>query len=645
MKKRLFAVLLGIAVLLPSSNFSAVVASNDNSSIQSNDCIDENQQDHYCSVNPLYLVCTDEENREYSHGSIIHKQFEIKSSFDVDTYEIVLSSYNGVEIIKAPTYTTNSSGVPVVGIDFKVLDSCEIGNICFTISPSPSTADDVAAQICSEQNIYCYHDSNYDYVSTIYLDCLSTYSEKLKNHILDVNRQGESIKTIRSTPETIKGSDGITRYSYSVAGYISWTDENGGAHAADNIKVELCDASSGTGITSTYTTSSGGYSLSYSTALVNPNVKIKVYSEGSNITLINTNSPYGQYIYESSPFTMTGFTKVSYTASNSTNLGQSLSIQQAMALAHQYVLNLDSTNLNSINVYFPNSSSNSYFTYSPAIYIKQGHEFEWDTLQHEYGHYVQYHYGIANSPGGTHYLNDNLADARNNKSDGIRLAWGEGWATYFAINLQNEMNVSYLYIPHVGDSHYQDSSNGIDLDLEDPATYYWKGEANEVVVSAVLYDMTDGINLLEADQVSFADSFVWSIIKNNYCTTLSDFIQRFYMSSTTLANKYKLGSTLSRYKVAAEPNTPSSTTPPTFSWIPQGGSTLFPNNSFRVVFLNSNYTTLFSTSYTSSNSIALTSSQWSLIQSSLPVYYYIEATQTESSAPTGPYYSVLKSLP
>lgn len=644
MKKRLFAVLLGIAVLLPSSNLTTVMASKNNS-IQLNDCIDEKQQDHYCSVDPLYLLCTDEENREYSHGSIIHKQFEIKSSLDVDTYEIVLSSYDGVEIIKEPTYTTNNNGVPVVEIDFKVLDSCEIGNICFTIRPSTSTSDDVAAQICSEQNIYCYHDVDYDYVSTIYLDCLSSYSEKLQKHLLDVNRQGESIERIRSTPETIKGSDGITRYSYSVAGYISWTDGNGGVHAADNIKVELCDASSGSGITSTYTTSSGGYSLSYSTTLVNPNVKIKVYSEGSNITLINTNSPYGQYIYESSPFTMTGFTKVSYTAPNSTNLGQSLSIQQAMALAHQYVLNLDSTNLNSINVYFPNSSSNSYFTTPPAIYIKQGHEFEWDTLEHEYGHYVQYHYSISNSPGGIHYLSDNLADARNNKSAGIRLAWGEGWATYFAINLQNEMNASYLYIPHVGDSHYQDSSNGIDYDLESPAIYYLKGEANEVVVSAVLYDMTDGVSSLDNDQVSFTDSFVWNLIKNNYCTTLSDFIQSFYLSSTSPANKYNLGSTLSKHKIAAEPSTPSSATPPTFSWAPQGGSNLFPNNYFRVVFLNSNYTPLLSTSYTSSNSITLTSSQWSLIQSSLPVYYYIETNQTEPSAPTGPYYSVLKSLP
>lgn len=185
-------------------------------------------------------------------------------------------SYDSVDIIKEPTYTTNNSGVPVVEIDFKVLDSCEIGNICFSISPSTSTADDVEAQICSEQNTYCYHDSNYDYVSTIYLDCLSTYSEKLKKHILDVNRQGESIETIRNTPETIKGSDGITRYSYSVSGYISWTDGGGGVHAADNIKVELCDASSGTGISSTYTTSAGGYSLSYSTSIVNPNVKIKI---------------------------------------------------------------------------------------------------------------------------------------------------------------------------------------------------------------------------------------------------------------------------------------------------------------------------------------------------------------------------------
>lgn len=646
MKKRLFAVLLGMAVFLPSSNLPTVVASKNNS-IQLNNCIGENQQNHYCSVNPLYLLCTDEENREYSHGSIIHKQFEIKSSLDVDTYEIVLSSYDGVDIIKEPTYTTNNSGVPVVDIDFKVLDSCEIGNIRFAISPSASTADDVVAQTCLEQTIYCYHDSDYDYVSTIYLDCLENYSENLKKHLLEVNRQGEHIETIRSTPEIIEDSDGITRYSYSVSGYISWTDGSGGVHAADNVKVELCDASSGTGITSTYTTSAGGYSFSYSTSIVNPNMKIKIYAEGSNVSVINTESPYEVYVYESSPFTMYGFTKLSYVTPNSTNMGKSFSIQQAMAMAHQYILNLDSTDLNPINVYFPNNSATSLFTYPPAkIYIRQGHEFEWDALQHEYGHYVEYCYNCATFIGGDHTFEENLADTRPTKNDGVKLAWCEGWATYFALNLQKEMSASSLYIPYVGDTAYHDASCGIDIELEYLDEDYWLGEANEATVIAILYDMTDGYNSAEDDNVAFSNSFVWNLTKNNHCKTLWDLIKAYYMSSNPISGKLALGSTLSRYNVAAEPNNPTglNTNTPTFSWIPQGGSTSYPNNSFSVVFLNSNYNTICSTAYTSNNYIQLTSYQWSLIQNaSTPVYYYVLTKQTNYPE-TGPYYSRLKTL-
>lgn len=644
MKKGLFACFLSMIVLFQSVSSTTVVALK-NDTVKFHERVGENIEDCTCSVNPMSLICTNEENREYSHGSVIKKHFEIKSCYDVDEYEIILSSFDGVDILKEPTYAVNNNGINTVDIEFKVLDSCEIGNICFKLTPVLRTDDSITNPIGYEQNIYCYHDMDNDYVSTVYLDCLSEYSEKLKNYLLNIDRQGEYIEKVNQDADTIKGSDGITRYSHAVSGYISWTDSAGGIHAADGIKVELCDALSGTGLGSMYTTAAGGYSLSFTSSNSNQNVKIKVYSEGSHIVVNNYNPPYGTYTYVSSAFNVSGYTKFSYTASNSTNCGQSISIQQAMALAHNFILNYDSNDLNSINVYFPNGSTNSCFMPSSVgIYIKQGHQFEWDTLQHEYGHYVQYCYGISDSPGGPHNLDDNLADSLHDKSAGVKLAWGEGWPTYFAIKLQEIMSASSLLIPHVGDSHYQDYSytNPIDVDLESPISYYfWKGEANEVTVSAILYDMTDGIDLSEDDNVSFTYDFVWNLIKTNHCTTLSSFIGSYYSSSTSNYNKLALGSTLSRYNVAAEPNNPSSSNPPTFSWLAQGGSSSYPNDSFILVFINANYSTILAIP-TNNTSVQLTSTQWAQIQNA--TYYYVETYQTNTDLPTGPYKSRLKTL-
>ena len=638
-----------MTVLFQSGSFTtAATASVGIKSPQSNEYHVENEQDHLCSVNPLYLICTNEEERTYAHSSIVRKQFEVKSCLDVDDYEVFVSSVQGVDIIEPPTYKHNSNGFSTIELAFRVLDSCEIGNICFKLRPSVQTDDDTTSQVCFEQNVYCYHDSDYDYVSTVYLDCLADCSENLQSYLLDIDRQGELIEEVEQEPILVRAADGSTRYSHEVAGYISWSDDASGVHAADGVKVELyaINGSTETLVGSTYTVSSGGYSIAFSSSITSQPVKFKVASEGTNITVRQASSPYSIYKYESSTFSVSTFTKASYTANNTTNIGQSISIQQAMAMANKYIYSLDSSYLSNINVYYPNSYSNSYFSPSSvAIYIKQGHQYEWDTLQHEYGHYVQHHYSIANSPGGTHYLSANLADSLNDKSAGIRLAWGEGWATYFAINLQKEMSASIYYIPHVGDTHYQDSSNSIDLDIEYLPTNYRKGEANESTVCAVLYDMTDGYNSAEDDNVYFANNNIWDITKSNNCTTLSEFITAFYAAGFPYSTRLALGSTLTRYKVAASPYTPTGTNPPTFSWLPQGGSTLFPNNSFKVVFLNSNYNVITYTSYTSSNSIQLTSYQWTQIQNaSTPVYYYIETNQTEQNVETGPYYSTLMTL-
>ena len=649
MKKRMLASLLGMAVLLQSSGFTTVASSE--ASVQLHEISCENEQVGICSEKPMHLICTNEDENEYSHGSIITKQFEIDSYYDLDSYEVAISTYTGVDITKKPIIAFNEKNVPIIEIEFIVLDTCEIGEICLVLQPLSSSDNSITDQMYYEKKIYCYHDSEYDYVSTVSLDSLSDDSERLHQYLLDIERQGECIENEKHDIIPIKGNDGITRYSHELAGYISWTDSANGIHSADGVKVELytVNGTTETLVGSTHTTSSGGYSISFSGSNTSQNVKFKVLSEGTNVTVKQASSPYETYSYESSTFQIWGFTKASYTAPNLTNAGKSLSIQQAMTLANNYIYSLDASLLPNIDVAFPDNGGSRYSSTLNKIYIEPDDEFDWDVIQHEYGHYVQDQYNIENSPGGSHSSLQNLADARNNKSQGVRLAWGEGWATYFAINLQKEMNASSLYIPNVGDAYYQDvyPSNTYSWDVEYLASERRLGEANESTVCAVLYDMTDGYNLSgDDDNVWYANDNIWDITKNSNCTTLSEFLAAFYVAGFLPYPVSQLGSTLTAYNVAANPSTPTglNTNTPTFYWTAQGGSVNFPNNRFRLVFLDSNYSVILNTSYTTSTYQQLTASQWTQIQNASTVrYYYVETEQT-STPSTGPYRSILKQV-
>ena len=323
----MLASLLGMAVLLQSSGFTTVASSE--ASVQLHEISCENEQVGICSEKPMHLICTNEDENEYSHGSIITKQFEIDSYYDLDSYEVAISTYTGVDITKKPIIAFNEKNVPIIEIEFIVLDTCEIGEICLVLQPLSSSDNSITDQMYYEKKIYCYHDSEYDYVSTVSLDSLSDDSERLHQYLLDIERQGECIENEKHDIIPIKGNDGITRYSHELAGYISWTDSANGIHSADGVKVELytVNGTTETLVGSTHTTSSGGYSISFSGSNTSQNVKFKVLSEGTNVTVKQASSPYETYSYESSTFQIWGFTKASYTAPNSTNAGKSLSIQ------------------------------------------------------------------------------------------------------------------------------------------------------------------------------------------------------------------------------------------------------------------------------------------------------------------------------
>jgi hypothetical protein len=140
----------------------------------------------------------------------------------------------------------------------------------------------------------------------------------------------------------------------------------------------------------------------------------------------------------------------------------------------------------------------------------------------------------------THSFDENLED-RLTKDEALRLAWGEGWPTYFAITAQIEMGMASFRIPNVGDTKCSDTEDvQLELDLASSDGDGSLGEDNEVSVMRVLYDLdqaNSGTALLPPD--------VWKILVNAKPTTFSTAL-------TTIDAKEDLKGTPSRDQPVTE---------------------------------------------------------------------------------------------
>ncbi|MEW6683569.1 MAG: hypothetical protein AB1451_11705 [Nitrospirota bacterium] len=139
-------------------------------------------------------------------------------------------------------------------------------------------------------------------------------------------------------------------------------------------------------------------------------------------------------------------------------------------------------------------------------------EFDDDVILHEFGHFMAYSFSKPAEAGGTHYLNDNTQD--------IRLAWSEGWATFFSAAVRNrsvmvntrggdpghpEHDFSYSFEIETPHSDIL-SAPQIGTPLEDHGIY----TTSEVSVSSVLWDLYDSRNE-SGDRYAMGLQGVWDL--------------------------------------------------------------------------------------------------------------------------------------
>ena len=297
--------------------------------------------------------------------------------------------------------------------------------------------------------------------------------------------------------------------------------------------------------------------------------------------------------------------------------------------------------LSQIEVEWPGSNASANYDGSD-INMRPGDRWDWDVLFHEYGHYVQDVFNINNSPGGPHNIGDCISDVQNSKSKGVRLAWSEGWATYFGTVAQVKQNLAALGVPRVGDNVYADtgeSNFSYSLEAQDNLGL---GEDNEIAVQRIFWDLwdnaSDGRDLFSVDDIN-----LFNIINAADPTTLS---AAWGAIRATLNNGQDMGygAITTDHQVGPSLNspTPGAIVSPSnngFSWNRDVGcSSTYDGDGFSLVFYNANtLATVLTIGGINTPSYNLSNGQiQTLVAASHDIIWGVEGSNSDSPA-SGPY--------
>jgi hypothetical protein len=421
-----------------------------------------------------------------------------------------------------------------------------------------------------------------------------------------------------ATPSFVFGVPGVT-----ISGNVKYTGRTGAptAAGADNefasraVKIEIFDKNSTVPdqkIGEGWTDDTGAYAIGVAAAETDPgeaasalpDVYIKISPEsqpvlpaagGIKIAIKVVKPGGGDPEAAGDPYSFSSVVLANLGANATINktfaatgdLDQSFSAYDAFTSITRYHSTLPGTNNNSVVSTFPTANDTSNFS-GGRMHVLKGDRYDWDVIGHEYGHYVQSLYGIAASPGGQHSSARNLRYQRPDltRDQANKLAWGEGWATYFSLSGKAEMNVAALGVQRAGDVLYNDNDDtdgitaGLTYSLETQPGRLSLGEDNELAVARIMWDLYDTHNeSADRDVVTLGDKELFTLVKANSVTTLSKMWDALHDSTPDNEERIHYGAIFQAHNVSPQPDEstangtwfPQFESPPEFKWaIPQG---------------------------------------------------------------------------
>lgn len=140
-------------------------------------------------------------------------------------------------------------------------------------------------------------------------------------------------------------------------------------------------------------------------------------------------------------------------------------------------------------------------------------EYDDDVILHEFGHFMAYKFSKPAEAGGAHYLNDNTQD--------IRLAWSEGWATFFSAAVRNS---PVMINTRGGDPGHPDHDFSYSFEIDTPHSDLLSSSAintpleahgvyttSEVSVASLLWELYDSSNE-SGDRFALGFQGVWDVV-------------------------------------------------------------------------------------------------------------------------------------
>jgi len=331
----------------------------------------------------------------------------------------------------------------------------------------------------------------------------------------------EWVDALALRPEGVpvpKGLPGVLGSCITIQGNVQWRDENNLAHPAFGLSVQIWDEDTGFDefVDVVATDTNGDYYIEVDGddgfLQDDRDVYVRIISANTAVSIEPAGILTSPYQWESSVYDETpcGTTINESVVFVNTDPTPSMNLCEAQTWVALYVkdrLNGGSF-LPSIVCEWPGSTTSANYDGSD-INMRPGDRWDWDVANHEYGHYVQDVFNTEDNPGGPHNIGDCISDVQGSKSNGIRMAWGEGWPTYNGTLAQTWYNLASKNIPRVGDVNYADSGESnfnYGLDTQDSNGI---GEDNEVAVQRILWDWYDSV-ADGRDNISLSDQYLFS---------------------------------------------------------------------------------------------------------------------------------------
>ena len=446
----------------------------------------------------------------------------------------------------------------------------------------------------------------------------------------------------------------------TVSGKFLWTDIVGNTHPLRFIKIKVyknaliltkC-------IYEGYTDENGEFTFSFSSDLLNGSQKIafKVYAQGTDITVKDAYSFTYNYRIDPDNDGMMNLDSITVGENNLANYTfavndmtdesdmyfcRALEIAQSAIYASTYYEDMKGSDVSDVDVIYPHnedSDSTFYRRSEERIYVLEAGTTlpsyaDCDAITHEYGHHVSYCEGIIESPGGAHGISADMAehykdhyegttvDCSNKcglkcgssehvefvegecKVQGCRLAWAEGYATFFGELAQQYFNENYVdseeeSIPEFADANY-DSYNFLSsspINMENGLTF--RNDSCELVVIRVLYDIFDGDDEEDFDDLEINHQELWDCIVESDAKTMFEFIE-YFNNQASVADKNGLGEVLHAHHLATSaptiPNINAENPTVEFIWNEPNTEGFYNARKFQVNFYNRSYDLIGST--------------------------------------------------